>query len=72
MYAAQLFEKTWTRGKSVRLIGVGISGLDTPKRQLGLWQNAQLEQKRQLQVILDSLRNRFGEDIIQRGTHLKD
>lgn len=71
-YAAQLFEKTWTRGKSVRLIGVGISGLDTPKRQLGLWRDEQLEQKRQLQVILDSLRNRFGEDIIQRGTHLKD
>ena len=35
--AVHLFMNNWTRGRPVRLIGVGVSGLGPPTRQLGLW-----------------------------------
>jgi DNA polymerase-4 len=39
IYAAALvlFERAWTKGSLVRLIGVGVSGLRTAARQLSLW-----------------------------------
>jgi DNA polymerase IV len=39
IYAAALglFEKVWQPGKAVRLIGVGVSGLGPPARQLNFW-----------------------------------
>lgn len=35
--ALALFEKLWTPGKAVRLIGVGVGGLGSHPRQLSLW-----------------------------------
>ncbi len=35
--AYQLFEREWSPGKKVRLIGVGVSGLCGATRQLPLW-----------------------------------
>lgn len=66
----QLFEKTWPPGKRVRLIGVGVSGLETAAYQLGLWADPEQEQARRLQPILDELRERFGRQAIQRGSQL--
>jgi nucleotidyltransferase/DNA polymerase involved in DNA repair len=65
--ALLLFDKTWTRGKAVRLIGVGISKFDTPNRQLSLWEDS----ADQLQSALDHLRDRFGDQAIKRGSNLK-
>ncbi|GIK38130.1 MAG: DNA polymerase IV [Chloroflexota bacterium] len=72
IYAAalQLFEKTWPPGKRVRLIGVGVSGFETAAYQLELWSDPQLAQTRRLQSVLDELRERFGRQAIQRGSHL--
>jgi hypothetical protein len=58
--------KVRLKGKAVRLIGVGVSGLGTPLRQLGLW-DADSEKSRRLQEALDTVRARFGEKAIQRG-----
>jgi DNA polymerase-4 len=69
--AAQLFEKTWPSGKRVRLIGVGVSGFDATAYQLALWSEAELEQTRRLQPVLDDLRERFGRRAIRRGSQLK-
>ena len=49
----------------MRLIGVGVSGLGPPLRQLSLW--AETSKRRDLEKILDGLNERFGKDIIQRG-----
>jgi DNA polymerase IV len=69
--AAGLLADHWPRGKPVRLIGVGISGFTTPHRQLGLWDDVTtLEQDRRLQDTLDDLRERFGDDAVQRGSDL--
>ena len=50
----------------VRLIGVGVSGLGTPVRQLGLW-DANSEKSRRLQHAVDALHEKFGKDVIHKG-----
>ena len=67
----QLFEKTWPPGKRVRLVGVGVSGFEPPAYQLGLWEHGDVEQDYRLQSTLDELRDRFGDQAIQRGSQLK-
>jgi nucleotidyltransferase/DNA polymerase involved in DNA repair len=68
-----LFNTVWIEGKSVRLLGVGVSGFETPVRQLSFWEDPNLisEQKdKQLQDALDALRDRFGDRIVQRASSL--
>jgi DNA polymerase IV len=75
--AQELFRSVWTPGQAVRLIGVGVSGFDDSEQQLGLWHEdaatdeQRRESQRRLQSALDDLRDRFGEDIIRRGSDLK-
>ena len=64
--ALALLEKVRPRGKAVRLIGVGVSGLGEPVRQLELW-GANAERARALQAALDTLRAKYGEKSIRRG-----
>jgi DNA polymerase-4 len=52
--------------QAVRLIGVGVSNLQAPVRQLGLF-DQDSEKSRRLQSALDQLREKFGEDAIQKG-----
>lgn len=68
--AIQLLEKVWYSGRFVRLIGVGVSGLGPPIRQLGLWDTG-LKKERQLQIAVDELRERYGNKIIRRGSQLE-
>ncbi|MCZ7544102.1 MAG: DNA polymerase IV [Anaerolineae bacterium] len=74
--ALRLFEQNWPEGRPVRLIGVGVSGFEDPQaeaphRQLGLWDDVdEIEQARRLQAALDELRDRFGDEAIQRGSDL--
>ncbi len=72
IYAAalQLFERTWPAGKRVRLVGVGVSGFESTAYQLGLW-DIKAEPDHRLQDTLDELRDRFGDQAIQRGSQLK-
>jgi DNA polymerase IV len=72
--ALQLFAKVWTSGQPVRLLGIGVSGLKPPVRQLSLWDYtaetsdaAGSERERKLQNAIDEIRKRFGESILQRG-----
>lgn len=72
--ALRLFDQIWRRGQPVRLIGVGVSGLGTPPRQLSLWDApAPEEQARQAKVraALDALQARFGSGVVRRGSELR-
>jgi DNA polymerase-4 len=69
--AMQLLEKAWPVGKPVRLIGVGVSGFEPPQRQLGLWEALTPEEPERLKDTLDTLRDRFGEQAVRRGSDLK-
>jgi DNA polymerase-4 len=52
--------------QAVRLIGVGVSGLGQPIRQLGLW-DVEPEKVRRLQDVLDKLQEKYGKGVIKRG-----
>ena len=71
--SAHLFEKVWHYGQAVRLIGVGVSGLKTPIRQLSLWDLADQVNDRKaqnLRTALEVLRQRYGEQIVQRANEI--
>jgi DNA polymerase-4 len=64
--ALGLLAKVRSRGKAVRLIGVGVSGFKPPLRQLGLW-DGDSEKRRKLQEAVDELQEKFGRKVIHRG-----
>ncbi len=62
----RLFENVWQVGKKVRLLGVGVSGLNFSPLQLSLWDTTS-DKDKQLQDAIDQLRDRYGNHIILRG-----
>jgi DNA polymerase IV len=64
--ALELMKSVRKPKQAVRLIGVGISGLGAPIRQLGLW-DGDSEKSRKLQTALDELQEKFGKDVIHKG-----
>ena len=52
--------------QAVRLIGVGVTGLGQPIRQLGLW-DVESEKERKLQDVVDDLQEKYGKNVIKRG-----
>ena len=68
--ATRLFEQAWDGRTPIRLLGVGVSGLATGYRQLGLWDAPHAEAQR-LQETLDDLRRRFGDHAISRARDLE-
>lgn len=65
--AISLMHKVRHPGQPVRLIGVGVSGLGEPVRQLSLWDAAQDERSRRLQSAIDLLQEKYGQKAIQKG-----
>ncbi len=64
--ALDLLRNIRKSGQAVRLIGVGVSGLGLPVRQLGLWDMGS-EKSRKLQEVIDKLQAKYGKDVINRG-----
>ena len=65
-----LLEQVW-HGQPVRLIGVGLSGLEPPAAQLSLWETETPPGPR-LQQALDTLRERYGMDVVRRASELEE
>jgi DNA polymerase IV len=65
-----LFSKVWRPKLAVRLLGVGVSGLCPPIRQLNLFDQNSIKDIR-LQATLDELCKRYGDKAIRRGSELK-
>lgn len=72
IYAATvlLLNQAWPHRQRIRLLGVGVSGLDIARRQLSLWDAESEKQEQRLQSTLDDLRDRFGDSAIKRGSDL--
>jgi len=64
--ALELMNSVRKPNQAVRLIGVSVSGLGQPIRQLGLWDMDDAK-SRKLQEVVDSLREKYGKDVIKRG-----
>jgi DNA polymerase-4 len=67
--AVSLFQDVWRSGQPVRLLGVGVSGLGPPVRQLSLW-DQEFVKDRRLQSAVDQLRRKYGVEILQRASQL--
>lgn len=64
--ALKLLNAVRRSNQAVRLIGVGVSGIGAPIRQLSLWDEGS-EKSRKLQQAVDSLQEKYGKDVIDRG-----
>ena len=64
--ALELLKVVRKSNQFVRLIGVGVSGIGAPVRQLGLWDVAN-EKSRKLQQAVDALHQKFGSEVIYKG-----
>ena len=69
----ELLEKEWesTHQKPVRLIGVGVSGLENPPLQIGLW-DRDWQKDEKLRETIGSLQERFGTNALSRGVAQHD
>jgi DNA polymerase-4 len=65
-----LFNKSWVKGKPVRLLGVGVTQFSHTVRQLGLW-DIPKQPDENLMKAVDKLRERYGNHTIIRGSELK-
>jgi DNA polymerase IV len=65
--AKELFTKAWIPHRNtVRLLGVGVSGLQHQVHQLSLWDNGVIKEQRLIEA-LHTLEERFGDDVVTRG-----
>jgi DNA polymerase IV len=76
--ALRLFQQIWTGDQAVRLIGVGVSGLGSPPRQLSLWDvppaptPEQIARQQRLEAALAAIQARFGARVLRRGSELEE
>ena len=64
--ALKLLQTIRKPNQAVRLLGVGVSGIGAPVRQLSLW-DAGSEKSRKLQEVVDQLQEKYGRNVIHRG-----
>ncbi|HWQ46422.1 MAG TPA: DNA polymerase IV [Longilinea sp.] len=64
--AITLLHQAWKPGTLVRLVGVGAANLTDNIRQLELWDTEADKERRLLQAV-DALKEKFGNQTIQRG-----
>ncbi|MBI5954723.1 MAG: DNA polymerase IV [Chloroflexi bacterium] len=67
--AIKLMKTVRKQNQPVRLIGVGVSGIGEPIRQLSLW-DVGSEKSRKLQDVVDVLQEKYGKGVIKHGDDL--
>ncbi len=70
--ALALFDTAWGRGRPVRLIGVGVAGLQTPAKQLGLFEAAGDTRHEKLAEAVDKIREKYGWHAVKRASQIED
>ncbi len=71
--ANKLLDQNWKNRRLIRLIGVGVHGLEPPSRQMSLWDWDPRESAKQdqLEQALKLLNQRFGPDVVRHASELK-
>jgi DNA polymerase IV len=67
--AERLLDQHRPPGRAVRLIGVGVSGLGPPMRQMTIF-DLPSEKDEKIEATLQALRKRFGDDAVRRASEL--
>lgn len=65
--ALTLLKRARESNQPVRLIGVGVSQLGPPVRQMDLWGHKDDEKSRKLRAVLDQLQEKYGEQMVKKG-----
>jgi DNA polymerase IV len=65
-----LTESLPARHCDVRLLGIGVSGLTSATPQRTLFDDDSQQQHRQLDAVTDAIRDKFGTDLLSRGSGL--
>ena len=68
--ARRLLRANWQAERPVRLLGVGISGLRPPMRQLRLFDRSWEREERLLRAV-DEIRQRYGDNSVHRASSLR-
>ena len=73
IYAAaeKLFEANIIPTRAIRLIGIAVSRLNPPYRQLSLWDDTK-DEKEKLASAIDQLKEKYGQDVIKRASMMKN
>lgn len=69
--ALQLFEQAWIRGKEVRLIGMGVSGLAPRAQQMNLW-DKEVQRNQKLFDTVSIVSERFGSHVLVLGSEFTE
>ncbi len=69
--AWDLFIKYWDKKSAIRLIGIGVSKFSDQVHQLSIWDSLDKKEEKLFKTI-DSLKDKYGKDIIQRAAYLRD
>ena len=70
-YACQIFEKLWDHQTPIRLLGVqGTKLQDTQMHQISFFETPKDTRHQQLDKAIDAIRNKYGENAIQRAAFL--
>ena len=67
--ARELFQRAWRKGERIRLLGVGVSGLEHVEGQLGLFDDGK---RTRTTAVVDKIRRRFGSDSVALARGLKE
>ncbi len=67
--ALELFLSNWKNNHPVRLLGVGVSSLHPPERQLSLWDKTTYDYEKvaRIEKALHAVRKKFGEEALSKG-----
>ena len=68
--ARRLFRKNWKAGRPVRLLGVQVSSLEAPPRQMSLLEDDRSRRWSKALAAADRLRDRYGESAVSLGSAL--
>jgi nucleotidyltransferase/DNA polymerase involved in DNA repair len=63
----KLWLANWKRGEWVRLIGVGVSGLEA-SAQMKLFEDAERQDRLAVAKVVDALRQQYGSDVVKRAS----
>lgn len=71
-FARDLFDRNWDKKTPIRLIGVGVSGLESPSKQLGLWDKVDYTRLAKVEAAIYMVNKKYGADKLHRGTLQED
>ncbi len=66
----ELLEANWDHKKPIRLLGIGLAGIDKEDHQMDLYDTVINKKEENLEKTMDSLKTKYGNNSLKRGSGL--